>query len=55
MWHFWDKSVCFDCVCEYRKMFFGYKNRDARRFQEHLENLKKAKGEENFNGVSEDS
>jgi hypothetical protein len=26
-----DKIVCFDCFCEYMKIFRGYKNREARK------------------------
>jgi hypothetical protein len=26
-----DKVICHDCACEYRKIFFDYKNREARK------------------------
>jgi len=28
---FEDKIVCYDCFCEYMKIFRGYKNRQARK------------------------
>lgn len=31
MIHMLDKVICHDCACEYRKIFFDYKNREARK------------------------
>lgn len=57
MLHFADKSVCHECACEYRKMFFDYKNRDQKRLEERFRLLgyKFNKIKRIDDGISEDS